>query len=232
MTELRRKKSNGKGKKVFVSILVGLLVVCGLALIFNEQIKSFVVNHISTTALNQPISDSKGKKGQFDYDAVRPANTKDVAKAATSNDTGSIGKIAIPSVGIHLPIFYGLAQNNLMRGAGTMKPNETMGEEGNYCLAGHHMEDNSILFGPLAKIQEGAKVYLTDGKNVYLYHVALKRVVDADQVQWLNDIPGQKLLTLITCSSGTPGVKTRIVVQGYLEQVQKADKQSMKVFSK
>ena len=55
MTESRRKKSSGKGKKILISILVGLLVVCGLALIFNEQIKSFVVNHISTTALNQPI---------------------------------------------------------------------------------------------------------------------------------------------------------------------------------
>lgn len=232
MTESRRKKSSGKGKKILISILVGILVICGLALIFNEQIKSFVVNHISTTALNQPIGNSKGKKGQFDYDAVRPVDTKDVAKAATSNDTGSIGKIAIPSVDIHLPVFYGLAQNNLMRGAGTMKPNETMGEEGNYCLAGHHMEDNKILFGPLANIKEGDKIYLTDGNNVYTYHVALKRIVNEDQVQWLNDVPGQKLVTLITCSSGTPGVKTRIVVQGALDQVQKANKQTMKVFNR
>ena len=206
--------------------------MCGLALIFNEQIKSFVVNHISTTALNKPISSSKPKKGQFNYDAVRPVDTKDVAKAATSNAAGSIGKIAIPDVGIHLPVFYGLAQNNLMRGAGTMKQNETMGEEGNYCLAGHHMEDNNILFGPLANIGVGAKVYLTDGKNVYTYKVTLKKIVNEDQVQWLNDVPGQKLLTLVTCSSGTPGVKTRIIVRGELQQVQPANKSTLKVFDK
>ena len=89
-----RSKKHGKVRKIFVSILVVLLVLCGLALIFNEQIKSFVVNHISTTALNKPISSSKPKKGQFNYDAVRPVDTKDVAKAATSNAAGSIGKIA------------------------------------------------------------------------------------------------------------------------------------------
>lgn len=231
MAESKSKKP-GKIRKILVSILVVLLVLCGLALIFNEQIKSFVVNRISTTALNKPISSSKPKKGQFDYDAVRPVDTKDVAKAATSNAAGSIGKIAIPDVDIHLPIFYGLAQTNLMRGAGTMKQNETMGEEGNYCLAGHHMEDNNILFGPLANIDMGAKVYLTDGKNVYTYKVTLKKIVNEDQVQWLNDVPGQKLLTLVTCSSGTPGVKTRIIVRGELQQVQPANKSTLKVFDK
>ena len=119
-----------------------------------------------------------------------------------------------------------------MRGAGTMKQNETMGEEGNYCLAGHHMEDNNILFGPLANIGVGAKVYLTDGKNVYTYKVILKKIVNEDQVQWLNDVPGQKLLTLVTCSSGTPGVKTRIIVRGELQQVQPANKSTLKVFDK
>lgn len=231
MAESKSKK-HGKVRKTLVSILVVLLVLCGLALIFNEQIKSFVVNHISTTALNKPISSSKPKKGQFDYGAVRPVDTKDVAKAATSNAAGLIGKIAIPDVGIHLPVFYGLAQSNLMRGAGTMKQNETMGEEGNYCLAGHHMEDNNILFGPLANIGVGAKVYLTDGKNVYTYKVTLKKIVNEDQVQWLNDVPGQKLLTLVTCSSGTPGVKTRIIVRGELQQVQPANKSTLKVFDK
>ena len=105
------------------------------------------------------------------------------------------------------------------------------GEEGNYCLAGHHMEDNSILFGPLANIGVGAKVYLTDGKNVYTYKVTLKKVVNEDQVQWLNDVPGQKLLTLGNpAPSGTPGVKTRIIVRGELQQVQSANKSTLKVF--
>src|SRR5699024_9616037 len=99
MAESRSKK-HGKVRKTLVSLFVMFLVLCGLACIFNEQIKSFVVNHVSTTALNKTISSSKPKKGQFDYDAVRPVDTKDVAKAATSNAAGSSGKTAIPEVGI------------------------------------------------------------------------------------------------------------------------------------
>lgn len=228
---MKEPKKKGRIKKILVSILVVLLTIVGLALVFNEQIKTFIVNHISTTALEKPIEKQKPKKGNFDYDKVKPIDTKDVAKAATSDAEGSIGKIAIPQVGIKLPIFYGLAQNNLMRGAGTMKPNEKMGEEGNYALAGHHMEDNSILFGPLENIKTGASIYVTDGKKVYTYKVTDKKVVNEDQVQWIDNVAGKKLITLVTCSSGEPGVKTRIIVRGELEQTQDATKKTLEVFN-
>lgn len=228
----REKKKTGRLKKVLFSILIVILTVAGLALIFNEQIKSFVVNHISTTALDKPIQKKHPKKGNFNYESVKPIDTKDVAKAAATNTEGSIGKIAIPEVGIHLPIFYGLAQNNLMRGAGTMKPNEQMGEIGNYALAGHHMEDNNILFGPLENIGVGAKIYVTDGKKVYTYKVTRKVTVNESQVQWIDDVPGKKLITLVTCSSGQEGVKTRIIVRGELADVQDANKSTLKVFEK
>lgn len=78
-----------------------------------------------------------------------------------------IGKIAVPAVGLKLPIFEGINDNNLLRGAGTMKENEKMGE-GNYALAGHHMNNPDILFSPLAKAQVGELVYLTDGKKSIL----------------------------------------------------------------
>ena len=49
-----------------------------------------------------------------------------------------IGGIAIPEVEINLPIFKGLDNVNLFYGAGTMKPDQRMGE-GNYSLASHHI---------------------------------------------------------------------------------------------
>lgn len=225
------KSKKHRVRHVLLSILIVLLLVVGIALIFNEQIKSFVVNHISTTSLEKPISKTEHKKGNFNYDAVKPVDTKDVAKAATTDAAGSIGKIAIPQINLHLPIFYGLAQNNLMRGAGTMKPNEQMGE-GNYSLAGHHMEDNNILFGPLANLKVGAKIYITNGQNVYTYKSTQKVVVNEDQVQWINDVPGQKLITLVTCASGKLGETNRIIIRGELQQIQKVDKNTMKVFDK
>ena len=219
-------------KNFFVGLLVVILTVAGLTLIFNEQIKTFIVNRMTTTALNQPIKKQQGtKKGNFDYDSVKAVDTKDVVNAATSDASDSIGKIAIPKVGIRLPIFYGLSQNNLMRGAGTMKQDEQMGETGNYALAGHHMENEKILFGPLENIQKGDKIYVTNGQNVYTYKVTQKVIVNQTQVQWLDNVPNQKLITLVTCSSGQEGVQTRIIVRGELVATQNATKKSLKVFN-
>ena len=118
-----------------------------------------------------------------------------------------------------------------MRGAGTMKQDEQMGETGNYALAGHHMENEKILFGPLENIQKGDKIYVTNGQNVYTYKVTQKVIVNQTQVQWLDNVPNQKLITLVTCSSGQEGVQTRIIVRGELVATQNGTKKSLKVFN-
>lgn len=200
-------------------VLVVVLLVVGLALIFNEQIKSYVVHNMSQSAISQPVSKKK-TKGNFDFQSVKAVDIKGVANA-TQDNTGAIGKIAIPSIGLKLPIFYGLDNNNLMRGAGTMKSNQTMGGENNYAIAGHHMEDPNILFGPLSKVKVGKDIYLTDEKNVYVYKVTRKVVVDEHEVKWVDDVPGKKLVTLVTCASGTEGEVNRVIVQGELTKVQK-----------
>ena len=48
--------------KVLQWVIVVVLMIVGLALIFNEQIKSYVVNHMSQTAISKPV-DTKTKQG-------------------------------------------------------------------------------------------------------------------------------------------------------------------------
>ena len=112
-----------------------------------------------------------------------------------------------------------------------MKPNEKMGE-GNYALAGHYMTDKGILFSPLKNIQKGAAIYITDMKNVYKYQVTNTSVVSENDVSVIDDVPGEKLITLVTCASAHEGEKNRIIVRGSLVSVTKADSQSLKVFTK
>lgn len=217
-----------KGKKIAINIICGLLIIGGLLMIFKEPIKSWYVHHIQTEAVEQPISKHHGK-GDFDYGNVKAITDQDVANAATMNAADVIGKIAIPAVGMKLPIFYGIAQNNLMRGAGTMKPNEQMGT-GNYCLAGHHMMDGNILFGPLAKVKNGDSIYLTDKTYVYKYTVTNVKTVYETDTSVLNDVPGQRICTLVTCASGHAGETHRIIVTGTLQWQHVANKHNMKVF--
>lgn len=220
-----------KKKKIIINIIMTLLTILGLALIFNEQIKSFIVDHMQETALNQPIKNHYPKNGQFDSNKVGEVNSKAIVKATMKEPSDAIGKISIPSVGLRLPIFYGMATNNMMRGACTMRPDEKMGMQGNYCLAGHHMLDDQILFGPLQNVKQGNYVYLTDGENVYTYKVILTEIVNEYQTFWINNIPNKKLLTLITCASGHKGETKRIIIRGELQKTEKANSKNLKKFA-
>lgn len=223
-------KLSDKAKKILTHVLMLILTIVGLALVFNEQIKSFIVNHMQENALEQPIK-KHPKSGDFNTTNVKAISPEDILKASMKKNAGSIGKIAIPKVGLKLPIFYGMAQNNMVRGACTMRSNEEMGMQGNYTLAGHHMMDNEILFGPLQNVQDNDLIYLTDGQKVYTYQVQQKKVVSEYQTYWIKDVSDKHLITLITCASGHEGETCRIIVRGILTSVQDLNKENAKVFN-
>lgn len=207
-----------------------ILLLTGLVMIFNEQIKCVIVDLMTNSSLKQPVKDDDSK-GNFDFEKVKAVDNKMVAKAAFSKNQDAIGKLSVPSVKVKLPIFKGLDNYNLVRGAGTMKEAEQMGT-GNYALAGHHMKDGSLLFGPLENVKKGDKIYLADKHHVYVYETRLKTVVDKHDTNYINDVQGQKLVTLITCASGMTGESRRVVVQGELLCKKPANKENLKVFNK
>lgn len=222
-------KLSDKTKKILTHVLMLILTIIGLTLVFNEQIKSFIVNHMQENALEQPIK-KHPKSGDFNVSNVKGISPEDILKASMKKNAGSIGKIAIPKVELKLPVFYGMAQNNMVRGACTMRPDEEMGMKGNYTLAGHHMMDNKILFGPLQKVQKNDSIYLTNGKKVYTYQVQQKEIVNEYQTHWINNVQDGHLITLVTCASGHEGETRRIIIRGTLTGVQDLNKENAKVF--
>ena len=207
-----------------------ILLLAGFVMIFNEQIKCVIVDWMTNSSLKQPVKDDDSK-GNFDFEKVKAVDNKMVAKAAFSKNQDAIGKLSVPSVKVKLPIFKGLDNYNLVRGAGTMKEAEQMGT-GNYALAGHHMKDGSLLFGPLENVKKGDKIYLADKHHVYVYETMLKTVVDKHDTNYIDDVQGQKLVTLITCASGMTGESRRVIVQGELLCKKPANKENLKVFNK
>ena len=165
-----------------------ILLLAGLVMIFNEQIKCVIVDWMTNSSLKQPVKDDDSK-GNFDFEKVKAVDNKMVAKAAFSKNQDAIGKLSVPSVKVKLPIFKGLDNYNLVRGAGTMKEAEQMGT-GNYALAGHHMKDGSLLFGPLENVKKGDKIYLADKHHVYVYETMLKTVVDKHDTNYIDDVQG------------------------------------------
>ena len=182
-----------------------LLVLVSLALIFNQQIKYYLVGSYRPTITKTAIAQNQQKKvaqKEFDFSQTKDLDFQAVAKArANKQAVNIIGEISIPAIKMTIPIATGVSNTTLALAAGTMRPDQQMGQ-GNYALAGHNMAHGSkILFSPLyyhAKV--GQKVYLTDMKHVYTYRIYERKFILATRVDVVNDTP-EKILTLITCDA-------------------------------
>lgn len=178
------------------------------------------------------------KKVDFTFEKVEAISTESVIKSQmASQKLPVIGGIAIPDLEINLPIFKGLGNDELTYGAGTMKEDQKMGEINNYSLAGHHVfgliGSSKMLFSPLENAKKGMAIYLTDKETVFHYEVIEVKEVSPERVEVIDDVPGQRLVTLITCTDFEANGRT-VVVGRYSESIpwQKADEKILAAFRK
>ncbi|WP_415348202.1 class A sortase [Clostridium perfringens] len=213
------KIKESKTRRYLINILLVTMAIIGIILILNDQIKDYFIKRNSRkySVENLEINDIKKNKempASFDFDNVKEIDSKSVFMEQYKNkELPAIGGIAIPSVGINLPIFKGLSNEVLSYGAGTMSKDQVMGK-GNYSLASHHTKNPELLFTPLEKVKVGEKIYLTDLENIYVYDITSNQKVSPYSVYVLDEIPGKNIVTLVTCGE-SEGI-TRIVVQGDL----------------
>lgn len=199
-----------------------LLLLIGVALIFNRSIRNTLIawntNQYQVSQVSkQTIEQNKDANVSYDFDAVESISTESVLKAQTNSaNLPVIGGIAIPDLGINLPIFKGLGNTELTYGAGTMKEAQVMGGENNYALASHHVfgltGSSQMLFSPLESAKIGMSIYLTDKDKVYTYMITSVEKVTPDQVAVIEDTPGRKELTLVTCTDAE--ATSRTIVKG------------------
>lgn len=215
-----KKKSLGtKIKNFLINLLMLALLIVGLALVFNNQIKNYLVKdttkkHTISNVTRADVKKNEQLDATFDFDQVESLDFNLVAQATKGRDTGlnTIGGIAIPSVEMNLPIFKGVSNYVLAVGAGTMKEEQRMGT-GNYALASHYMYDPKLLFAPLVNVELGSSILLTDLEYIYEYKVTYKEYVEPTRVEVIDDVDNKQMVTLVTCDvSGA----NRLIVQGEL----------------
>lgn len=205
---------------------LAILLVIGLALVFINPIRNQLVKimaHRQTDVTAAQIKKNQHKKANFDFNKVASLNTKQILKAAVSDDVIVLGKVALPSVKMALPVMKGVSEDTMAQGGGTMKPDQQMGAANNYALAGHSFQN---IFLPLENVRVGDKIYLTDMEKVYTYKVDYKASISPYDVQVIDDVPGRKMVTLITCDKTI----RRWCIQGELIKTQKATKTTLAVF--
>lgn len=237
-------KTKSKLKLVWTIIsglLIAVLFIGGLVLMFNEKITSKVIDSHSQDYIRSAkiapdnLKANEEKEVSYDTSNVRAINSAELLEefVKESNhfaDLPVIGGIAIPEVGMNLPIFKGLDNSSLAVGAGTAKPNQSLGT-GNFALASHSLfygaEYDGLLFKPLHKVNPGMKIYARDASNIYEYTTTRVFVVDPDAGHVIDDSEGDKMITLITCTDDA--ATQRLIVRGELSASYPIDKASKEI---
>ncbi|HEL1648342.1 class A sortase [Streptococcus suis] len=219
----REKKKKRKGS-FWRNLLTVVLILISLALIFNTSIRNFIIGwntnkYQISNVTTEDIEKNKQAETTFDFDQVQSISTESILAAQwDAQRLPVIGGIAVPELGINLPIFKGVFNTSLMYGAGTMKENQEMGK-GNYALASHHIFGVTgaadVLFSPLDRAKNGMKIYITDKTNVYTYVIDSVEIVSPESVYVIDDVEGRTEVTLVTCTDYN--ATQRIIVKGVLE---------------
>lgn len=217
-----------KAITIFSRIFLSMLLVAGLFILFSNNIQYYLIqstsDDLSLSNINRDhIIDNQRNTSTddltFDFDSVEPITTQSVLMeyfTKNNHDYPVIAGIAVPAVDINLPIFMGLANEHLLWGAGTLSEFQEMGT-GNYALASHLSHNPDALFSPLIKIEMDDTIYLNDLENIFVYHVSSIETVDSSAVHVLDEIPGESIVTLITCTEFDG--QDRLIVQGHLSQI-------------
>lgn len=236
------------------SVGMGVLFLLGIAMIFNRPLRNLLIKQNADKFVVSKVSALEIKENQkaevsYDFDAVKPISSESIIQAQVDQMTYSgpsgrfesstyglpvIGGIAIPELRMNLAIFKGLGNTELSYGAGTMKPDQVMGQ-GNYSLASHHVfgmaGSADMLFSPLARAQHGMRIYITDKDKVYTYVIDEIMTVGPNDGHVIDDVPGETEITLVTCTDNA--ATGRIIVKGAYEGVQplaEADKSIQDLF--
>lgn len=216
--KIRKKKKKATLKGIIQTLLGVLLIVIALGLLAIEPLKNWkieqgtTINAIGNFTRDQ-IAQNELADVTYDFQDIQNINAVDVLRdGANPLDLPTIGAIAIPRVNMNLPIYKGVSNEGMYYGAGTLNPEQRMGE-GNYALASHHSKYDGMLFQPLMDVELGDVIYLTDLVNIYEYTIDYYQLVDPTRVDLIQPTVDSRIITLITCDYD---LVDRVAVQGTL----------------
>lgn len=113
------------------------------------------------------------------------------------------GILTIDKINLNYPILRGATKYHLDLTICSVAGSPEIGKEGNYCLAGHRSRIYGRQFNRLTELRDRDIVSLNDGVNRYDYAVVQTMLVSPEDTWVLDDVAGQRILTLITCDYTT-----------------------------
>ena len=140
---------------------------------------------------------------------------KSYTRLLNASDTGVMGSIDIPEINVNLPIYHGISDEVLSRGAGHLEGSSLPvgGCNTRVILTGHRGLPGAKLFTRLDEMEKGDLFFIHVMGKILAYQVSEIEVIQPDETDSLTIVSGKDMVSLITC---TPyGINTkRLVVTG------------------
>ena len=137
----------------------------------------------------------------FDPDAPKTSDEEYVSLLNLAGN-GVMGSIAIPRIGVDLPIYHGVEGEGMMHAVGHV-PNSSLpvgGPSTHSVLAGHTGLPSAVIFDALDKLGVGDYFVIRVLGEEHAYRVTSTEVVLPDDASSLGIRDGEDLVTLVTCT--------------------------------
>lgn len=222
-------------KQKLLTGTIVLMMAAGIGLMLYPTVSNYILSlqyHKTITDFKETVSSMDSGDREKLLEDARAYNERLARKSAymhdltedeldeyysllDPSDTGVMGYIAIPSIGVQLPIYHGTSDAVLQDGvghiAGTSFP---VGGDGTHCiLSGHRGMVSSKLFTDIDKLKAGDRFVLYILDNELVYEVDRVKTILPAELGLERIEQDEDRCTLLTC---TPyGVNThRLLVQG------------------
>lgn len=198
-----------KNKKIRLILSVSFIIT-GLILLFLPKISTKIIEkRAEERVVNvekyspKTLQENLDTETKFDFDSIREISPSQTFSSRNNvSDDLILGRLFIPSIDLNLTVYNGITKEILHAGLGTMRPNLEMGK-GNFPIAGHYSRNKEALFGNLKAVKKNDLIYLSDNQKVYEYKVYQTKVVEPDNLQYIDEElaeeHGTAIISLMNC---------------------------------
>lgn len=207
-----------KGKISTILLIAALLV--GLSVMLYPVISDWWNSHTQSTAIANYM-DQVETLDEADYEEILKRaheyneqikklsspftqydTIKDYYEILDITGTGIMGYISIPQIRVELPIYHGTSEGVLNIAVGHLQGSTLpVGGKGTHSvISAHRGLPSAKLFSDLNQLVEGDTFTISVLKDVYTYEVEEINIVEPNQMDTLICVPGEELVTLMTCT--------------------------------
>lgn len=169
-----------------------------------SRLKNQFKERLATTTTAPPPTTTTTSSGSSGSDTIAtlPPVTAPATSAPAEGD--AVGQIQIPKIGLDAIFVEGVSDDDLKSGPGHYPSTPLPGQKGNAAIAGHRTTYGAP-FSSIDELAPGDEITVTTVQGKFVYDVMRQEdgsghiVVNPDQTEVLDEMPGKNTLTLTAC---------------------------------